>query len=97
MANGTAQECAEFGQNLLTSMTEHGFVKLVDHNVPLPLWMDEVTMFDMLTFHGQLDEINLLCNFETEFPSASAAFNHSQPVRDTCRRIKEQCQITSIG
>lgn len=37
MANGTPQERAEFGQKFLAGMTEHGFVKLVNHSVPLPL------------------------------------------------------------
>jgi len=36
LLNGTPEERAAFGQKFLESMTENGFVKLVNHTVPLP-------------------------------------------------------------
>lgn len=40
MVNGSAQERAEFGDNFLKGMVEHGFVKLVNHTVPMPVVED---------------------------------------------------------
>ncbi len=40
IVNGTPQERAEFGDKFLKGMVEHGFVKLVNHNVPLPIVQD---------------------------------------------------------
>ena len=49
MAKGTNQERAEFGDKLTKSMIEHGFVKLVNHSVPLPIVED--TFSQVWFFH----------------------------------------------
>lgn len=36
MTNGTDQERAEFGGEFLKGMIEFGFVKLMNHTVPMP-------------------------------------------------------------
>lgn len=40
MTNGDIKQCAEFGHKFLESLTEYGFVKLVNHSVPLPIVED---------------------------------------------------------
>ncbi|KAF2196660.1 Clavaminate synthase-like protein [Delitschia confertaspora ATCC 74209] len=61
MVNGTAEERAAFGQKFLESMTEHGFVKLVNHPVPLPHVEDtfsQIKRFFKLPFADKKDIIN---------------------------------------
>lgn len=51
MVNGAAQERAEFGDKFLKGMVEHGFVKLVNHTVPLPIVQDTFSQVG-LVYHG---------------------------------------------
>ncbi|KAF2802754.1 Clavaminate synthase-like protein [Mytilinidion resinicola] len=61
MAKGTAEERAAFGQKFLESMTEYGFVKLVNHSVPLPVVEDtfsKIKQFFKLPFDVKRPTIN---------------------------------------
>lgn len=40
LANGSAQQRAEFSAKFLAALTEFGFCKLVNHSVPLPVVED---------------------------------------------------------
>ena len=55
MANGTDQERAEFGDKFLKGMAEHGFVKLVNHTVPMPVVEDTFSQVCLISTILTLD------------------------------------------
>jgi len=61
MINGNSRQRAEFGAKFLEAMTEYGFVKLVNHTVPLPIVQDtfsQIKKFFQLPFAEKKPIIN---------------------------------------